>query len=381
MAYPLQDEIVNAWETWWKGKAKKPLCYMIFPEGDLGSLKSLRKDWMDEKASGSWTMWEYEMLLGQGIILSSKRQDKRYIDEAIDFIEGNLMLTDSHAAGYRFYLPGLGPAFLASFFTGAARYVTPTIWTEAPKSLPFEEIFELLSGPIHPYGELAFQAVQKCADRLGGRCVIAMPDMGSSMDILSSLRHNNTLLMDLYDNPDEIDKALSLIEGAAEKLRARFSSIIDPVNGGLYAETMRYLSASPTHIPYCDFSAMIGPDMFNSHVLPSLKRECLPFPDRAVFHLDGPQMIAHLPAILSVPQIRAIQWVPGAGNPGTLNEKWYSVYRQIIDSGRLVCMAGVPADVSQLKNFFSQFPAEHFFLPFTLKGRSHAEDLLNEMGW
>ncbi|MCX7011807.1 MAG: trimethylamine corrinoid protein 2, partial [Candidatus Sumerlaeota bacterium] len=52
------------------------------------------------------------------------------------------------------------------------------------------------------------------------------------------------------------------------------------------------------------------------------------------YHMDGPGQIAHLDSLLSIPELKGIQWVPGAGAPDIT--RWPDLYRKIRDSGKLI---------------------------------------------
>ena len=67
------------------------------------------------------------------------------------------------------------------------------------------------------------------------------------------------------------------------------------------------------HIPSCDFSSMISPEFFEKFGLPILEREVKTMTHN-VFHVDGKGVARHLDAILSVPEVHAIQWVQGVGD-------------------------------------------------------------------
>jgi hypothetical protein len=66
--------------------------------------------------------------------------------------------------------------------------------------------------------------------------------------------------------------------------------------------------------------------------LPGIVRECQ-FLDRSIYHLDGPAALRHLDSILSIPELDALQFVPGAGHKGF--HKWVEVYQkaQAADKG------------------------------------------------
>ena len=81
-----------------------------------------------------------------------------------------------------------------------------------------------------------------------------------------------------------------------------------------------------------DMSCMISAAMFERYVMAELdfigeRYPCL------WYHLDGPGAIRHLPALLGRPYIRAVQYVPGAGNPPN-GPAWLDLYRQVQAAGR-----------------------------------------------
>ena len=51
-------------------------------------------------------------------------------------------------------------------------------------------------------------------------------------------------------------------------------------------------------------------------------------------HLDGVPQLKHLDSLLEIPELKGVQWVPGAGQPGV--SEWPEVYREIRDAGKLI---------------------------------------------
>lgn len=80
------------------------------------------------------------------------------------------------------------------------------------------------------------------------------------------------------------------------------------------------------YIPSNDFLCMISRAMFNEFFLDAIREECQ-FYDKSIYHLDGPMALKHLDALLSIPELNAIQWLPGTGNEGFT--RWIEVYQRI----------------------------------------------------
>ena len=82
----------------------------------------------------------------------------------------------------------------------------------------------------------------------------------------------------------------------------------------------------------CDFSYMISPAMYRHFVLPDIVAVCEHL-DHALYHLDGKAAIRHLDALLEVPRLHGIQWVPGDGAPAC--HEWLPLLKRIRDAGKL----------------------------------------------
>ncbi len=83
--------------------------------------------------------------------------------------------------------------------------------------------------------------------------------------------------------------------------------------------------------------------MFREFLLPALHRivEAMPYP---MFHLDG--TTNHLEALLSIPELRAIQWVPGPGREELA--PWYGLIRRIKEAGKSVEVFARPDEIDDL---------------------------------
>ncbi len=68
--------------------------------------------------------------------------------------------------------------------------------------------------------------------------------------------------------------------------------------------------------------------------------------ERSIFHLDGPDAVKHLDALLEIPELDAIQWVPGAGKPPALG--WLPLLRRVQAAGKSLHISSPPEDVEAL---------------------------------
>jgi succinate dehydrogenase flavin-adding protein (antitoxin of CptAB toxin-antitoxin module) len=58
----------------------------------------------------------------------------------------------------------------------------------------------------------------------------------------------------------------------------------------------------------------------------------LHFLDHCVYHYDGKGALGHLDDILAIPDIDVIQWVPGDGNPRSI--EWMDLLHKIQAAGK-----------------------------------------------
>lgn len=173
-------------------------------------------------------------------------------------------------------------------------------------------------------------------ERWEGSVQVSMTDLGGNLDILSTFRPGEKLLLDLFDEPDDVKR----LTWEAHELWWRYfneiNHILQPVNPGYTAWTPIF-SHEPYYMLQCDFCYMISPDMFDEFVKPELAASCKKLVN-PFYHLDGQGQLAHLDSLLEIDELKGVQWVPGDGQPGY--EAWPEVYRKIRDAGKLVQLWG-----------------------------------------
>ncbi len=245
------------------------------------------------------------------------------------------------------FWPNYGPGLMAAFL-GSPLHIRPdTVWFDP---LPVQHLQEIQ--PLFDSDNLWWQRVQKLT-RLATQhwkdiAIIGLTDLGGNLDILASLRSSEKLLLDLSDSPEEV---LRIIADITNLWMLYFEKLFNLTCGNetgcsgwspLWAPGKLYMLQS-------DFSYMISPRMFKRFVLPDLTA-CCDFLDYPFYHLDGVGQLNHLDHILAIPNLRGIQWIPGAGQPEP--EEWLDVLKKIRTAGKLcqvyVTRAGMQKIISAL---------------------------------
>ena len=121
---------------------------------------------------------------------------------------------------------------------------------------------------------------------------------------------------------------------------------------------------------------MISAVAFEDLFIPGIIRECQHM-DRCIYHLDGPQALRFLDRLLEIPEIHAIQWVPGAGQDYWAD--WIDVYQRIQSKNKALQILSVQA--KDLKLLFATLKPEGVWISSVsgISDQSEAEAVLGEI--
>jgi 5-methyltetrahydrofolate--homocysteine methyltransferase len=78
---------------------------------------------------------------------------------------------------------------------------------------------------------------------------------------------------------------------------------------------------------------MVSPAMFDRHIAPILEVQARHL-DHAIYHVDGPEAVRHVPRVCAISEINALNWIPGEGN-GPMR-RWAELLKDIQDRGKPV---------------------------------------------
>ncbi len=185
------------------------------------------------------------------------------------------------------------------------------------------------------------KAAEKFAD---GKCLVYNIDLHSNIDCLEALRGAQNLLYDIVDIPDVIEEAVSSVAQLYKNIYNEFHRYGRKIETG--TTSLLHLYSRGRYNPIqADFICMLSPDMFRRFCLPGIIEEAQ-FLDNCCFHLDGVDSLRHLDDILGIPEIGAIQWIPGAGQkPQT---EWPQVLEKIQSAGKAIILYCTPQQVKAI---------------------------------
>jgi 5-methyltetrahydrofolate--homocysteine methyltransferase len=172
---------------------------------------------------------------------------------------------------------------------------------------------------------------------------MGMVDLGGNLDILASFRGTENLLMDLYDEPEEVQRCIWEIEALWLRYYDELNAILEECNQG-YADWSMIYSSKRVYVPQSDFCFMIGNSLFKEFVAPQLSLFAKRIPN-TMYHLDGPGELTHLEDIVNM-DFNAIQWVK---HPETKITDWPDVYKRIGESGKGIQIWNEPGGASSME--------------------------------
>ena len=256
------------------------------------------------------------------------------------------------------FSPGLNIAYTAALARAKVLY-TNTDWIE-PTVTDWDEAPEPRFDPNEPLMKRLIETTRILAENSRGRYIIETPSFVDCVTTMSQMRGAQEFCTDLYDVPEKVVRyrdrfVQAYLDSAAfwnEFVRARgypgttnWTGILSPDWGNQIQ---------------CDFCVMIGSEIFDWLVMPEQRREA-EFFGKVVYHLDGPGEVQHLDALLEIPQIKAIQWVPIADSDKPTSGCWIPLLQRIQQAGKAL---QVYARADELDIYREHLKPEGLFLHF-----------------
>ncbi len=240
----------------------------------------------------------------------------------------------------------LGPGIPAAYLGCPVDVQEETVWFE-DAGMSLEQVATTRLDEHEKWWKYTLDVYRMAGEHARGKYLVGLTDINAAMNIVGSLRGTQQLLMDLIEQPEAVRRAAEHVNCVWLECYERIFGIVQGYQKGI-SNWMNIWGPGRFADVQCDFSAMISPAMFEEFIVPDLVSECQRL-DWSIYHWDGPGQIPHLDLLLDIDELTGIQWVPGAGNPGTGSPKWFDLYRKIQARGkRLVLQGMAKADVQRV---------------------------------
>lgn len=231
------------------------------------------------------------------------------------------------------------------------------------------------------------QAIARAVELAQGEFLVNIPDLIENLDILAAMRGAQNLCFDLIDQPDIVKEYLDQLDDLYFKYYHPLYELVKTPDGGSSYTVFSIWGPGRIAKVQCDFSALISPAHFREFALPSLRKQCQNL-DYSLYHLDGPDAVKHVEAVMEIEELNALQWTPGAGQPDGSSEQWYPIYDQAVAAGKslwiIFSSQNSFADlVRGADRLVQRYGSEKLYLLFPVMSEKEAEELMEiaERDW
>jgi len=290
------------------------------------------------------------------------------VDQVLSWAESHEFVGDAIPN----YYAEFGPDSFASFLGADLRFLPrqQTSW-----SVPFVDEWDDIEIKFQRDGywwQMTEAFIKALRARCDGKLLITPPALAANLDALAAIRGAEKLLLDLVEVPEKINYALSRVCDAHSEIMQAYAELTDfDAYGTVNCE--KYYSPGRQSRPQCDISCMISGDMFREFVIPSLEREAADM-ENVVYHLDGPEAVRHLDALLEMDWLDAVDFIPGENGIG---RDWSKTYKKIIAKGK--GYKQMVFDHMNLKRICENPPSRKIFFVTAASTKTEAEELIADI--
>ena len=262
----------------------------------------------------------------------------------------------------------LGPGSLAAILGGVFEGGEDTIWIHPNPDFTDEIVFN----PEHPNWILHKELLKACKAKANGHYFVGMPDLMEGLDVLAALKGTDRVLLDTVMQPEILEQQMQQINDIYFKV---FDELYDIIREGDEMAFCYFSSWAPGKMSKLQsyISTMISQDDYRRFVQPFIREQCQKI-DYTLYHLDGVGAMHHLPALLEIEELNAIQWTPGVGEPQGGSPKWYDLYKKILAGGKSVMACWVTLD--ELKPLLDHIGADGVHLEMDFHNEKEVEQAM-----
>lgn len=235
----------------------------------------------------------------------------------------------------------LGPGSLAAILGGVFEGGEDTIWIHPDPNYTDDIKFDI-NDPANKNWQLHKDLLRACKKKAKGNYYVGMPDLMEGMDVLAAMKGTDKVLLDTVTQPEVLERQMQQINDIYFQV---FDELYDIICEGDEMAFCYFSSWAPGKMTklQSDISTMISVEDYRRFVQPFIRQQCQKI-DYTLYHLDGVGAMHHLPALLEIEELNAIQWTPGVGEPQGGSPKWYDLYKKILAAGKSIMACWVTLD-------------------------------------
>lgn len=272
-----------------------------------------------------------------------------------------------------------GPGSVASYLGSEIVFHEDTVWFEEFVD-DWEDIEEFTFKPENKWFQKHIGLVKKCRELAEDDFLVCIPDLMENIDVLASLRGAQNMIFDMVDEPEEIEKRIGQVTDLYQQYYDRFYELVQDSDKGSAYTVFQIYGSGKTAKLQCDFSAMMSPTHFKDFIVNSLKEQAGRL-DHVLYHLDGPDAIKHMDALMEIEEIDALQWTSGDHGPDGTLEDWDVIYDKARAAGKSLWVKVYTGEfedwIRNTDRLVQKYGSHSLFLFFPEMSLKQAETLLN----
>ena len=302
-------------------------------------------DW-EKRLARHDAFWQREIIDRPVICITLPKQDQRHpsppaktwqsqrerwedAEYIADLSLAHVMNTEYLGDALPMCFPNLGPDVFSAFLGAELEYGETTSWSK-PFLHDWRDAAKIQFSEDNYYWRKILEMTDAMLAAGKGKFYTGITDLHPGGDAIAALRDPMQLNIDLVDSPQEVKKLLSHVTGIYLRVFDFFCDKLQAA-GQAISSWPGIVSSRRWYVPSNDFSCMISKEMFDEFFLDGIAAECR-HTQASIYHLDGPGALRHLDSLLAIPELNAIQWVPGAGQGRAVD--WLPVYKKCQAAGK-----------------------------------------------
>jgi hypothetical protein len=299
---------------------------------------------------------------------------KRLIKEKRNYLKSHKMMAEA----YPYIDLNIGPGSLALYLGSEPIFAWDTVWFKKCVK-DWKDFGELKFNPENYWWKTHVDMIRKAQEEAKGEFLVSIPDLIENVDILSAMRDPQEFCYDLIDEPELMKSYVNQVDDLYFKYYDALYDIVKEKDGSSSFTAFSIWGQGKTAKVQCDFCALMSPSQFREFVQPSLRKQCERL-DNSLYHLDGPDAIKHLDALMEIESLDAVQWTSGAGKPDGASELWYPVYDKVRDASKGLWISIYDGDydnwVQGAEKLVKRYGSKGLYLLFPEMEEEQAERLL-----
>lgn len=272
-----------------------------------------------------------------------------------------------------FVFADYGTLSLAPLLGAQVNFGEDTVWY-GPAGLAPDLDRKLVFDETNPFWSNLLAIVDESRALAGDDYFVGSPALAPGLDVLAELCGTAELMTSLALEPEWVHSKLEEIQEASYRALDALYPHIRAADGSMFHAFFMFWCRGRAGFAQCDAAAMISPTMFEEFCIPDLREYCRRF-DRVLYHVDGPQALPTVDALLEVEGLSAIEFTPGPQLPTGADPSFFDLYRRIKAAGKSVQAVWIKPAAEEVERLLDAVGPGGMYLEIEYGSMDEVEDI------